>query len=162
MTSAADPANFSSSGSQLARAPEASRLVFRSLQSMLCVVLVLVVFCIWFAPDAIWMQHGILIKVCASILAAGGAFACLHCALQPASPKIEVDTIMHEVRLVRTCGRDRFVLDRCAFRDLSSVINAGSHVQLWGPNKTLVAEVPASDHVSHCSLITALRVAGKL
>jgi hypothetical protein len=162
MTSAADPATFQSIAPQPVRMVDGSRMMMRGVQGVLGFALIIVALGLWFAPGASWAEDLLLMKLLAS--AAGGmiGLALLQSFIRPAAPKVEIDTIRHEVRLVRTRGKDRFVLDRCAFKDLTLVENSGTHVQLWGKNDTLIAEVAATDRVTHRSLVTALRVAGKL
>ncbi|MEM1076818.1 MAG: hypothetical protein AAF665_07460 [Pseudomonadota bacterium] len=162
MTSAADPATFESIGPQPARTLNGSRMVVRGFQCLVGGALMLTALGLWIAPGANWASDLMLIKLLVSAVAAMAGLACLQSFARPAPPKVEIDTIRHEVRLVRTRGKDRFVLDRCRFADLTLVENSGTHVQLWGKNKVLLAEVAATDRVTHRSLVTALRVAGKL
>jgi hypothetical protein len=162
MTHAADPANFASIAPQTARTLDGSRMLLRGLQGVVGMALIIAAVGLWIAPGANWAQDVLLMKLGVSAIAGMMGLACLQSFIRPAPPKVEIDTIRHEVRLVRTRGKDRFVLDRCAFKDLTLVENSGTHVQLWGKNDTLIAEVAASDRVSHRSLVTALRVAGKL
>jgi hypothetical protein len=77
-------------------------------------------------------------------------------------PKIEIDTIQHEVRLVVTRGKDRFVEDRCSFADLSQVEETDGVLRLWAGSNMPLAEVSSRDAIAYRSLATALRVAGKL
>jgi hypothetical protein len=137
-------------------------MLLRGVQGVLGAALMLTAIGLWIAPGASWAQDVLLMKLCASAIAGMAGIACLQGFARPLPPKVEIDTIRHEVRLVRTRGKDRFVLDRCAFKDLTLVENSGTHVQLWGKNDTLIAEVAASDRITHRSLVTALRVAGKL
>ncbi len=162
MSSAADPATFASIGPQPARTLDGSRMLLRGLQGVIGVALLLTALGLWLAPGASWAQDVMLMKLGASAIAGMAGLACLQGFVRPTPPKVEIDTIRHEIRLVRTRGKDRYVLDRCAFKDLTLVENSGTHVQLWGKNSTLIAEVAATDRVSHRSLVTALRVAGKL
>ncbi len=162
MTSAADPATFDSIAPQSARMLDGSRMVLRGVQGVFGAALLIAAAGLWIAPGASWAQETMLLKLFASILCAMVGLACFQRFVRPAAPKVEIDTIRHEVRLVRTHGRDRYVLDRCSFKDLTLVENSGTHVQLWGKNNVLLAEVAATDRVSHRSLVTALRVAGKL
>lgn len=162
MTSAADPATFASISPQPVRTLDGNRMMMRGLQGVIGAALVLTALGLWFAPGASWAQDVLLMKLGASVVAGMLGLACLQGIARPAPPKVEIDTIRHEVRLVRTRGKDRFVLDRCAFRDLTLVENSGTHLALWGKNDTLIAEVAASDRITHRSLVTALRVAGKI
>lgn len=162
MTSAADPATFDSLAPQPARMLDGSRMVLRGVQGVIGAALIMAAIGIWIAPGANWAQELLLIKLLASVLSGAVGLACLQSFVRPAAPKVEIDTIRHEVRLVRTRGKDRFVLDRCRFEDLTLVEDSGTHVQLWGKNQVLIAEVAATDRISHRSLITALKVAGKL
>ena len=162
MSSAANPASFTSIGPQPVRTLDGSRMLLRGVQGIIGFALLLTALGLWLAPGASWSQDVLLMKLGASAVAGMVGLACLQSFVRPAPPKVEIDTIRHEVRLVRTRGKDRFVLDRCAFKDLTLVENSGTHVQLWGANNTLIAEVAANDRVSHRSLVTALRVAGKL
>ncbi|WP_227267831.1 hypothetical protein [Roseobacter weihaiensis] len=162
MTSAADPANFESIGPQPVRAVDGGRMLWRALQGVLGGALVMAAFGLWFAPGANWGHDVLLLKLLGSAVAGMVGIGCLQGFVRPIPPKVEIDTICHEVRLVRIRGKERQILDRCSFADLTLVENSGTHVQLWGKNKTLLAEVAATDRVSHRSLVTALRVAGKL
>lgn len=162
MSSAADPATFKSIGPQPARTLDGSRMILRVIQGVLGGALVMTAVGLWFAPGANWGHDVMLFKLFGSAVAGMVGVACLQGFVRPTPPKVEIDTIRHEIRLVRTRGKDRFILDRCSFADLTLVENSGTHVQLWGKNKTLLAEVAATDRVSHRSLVTALRVAGKL
>ncbi|MEM1350716.1 MAG: hypothetical protein AAGF27_00140 [Pseudomonadota bacterium] len=162
MTSAADPATFDAVAPKTARSLDGSRLVTRGFQGIVGCAMLITAVGLWFAPGASWAQDLLLMKLLASALGAMIGMACLQAFLSPAPPKVEIDTIRHEVRLVRTRGKDRYVLDRCKFSELTLVENSDTHVQLWGKNNTLIAEVAASDRVTHRSLVTALRVAGKI
>ncbi len=162
MTSAADPATFESLASKTVRSVDGGQIVARGFQAVVGAALLLTAIGLWFAPGASWAQDLLLMKLLASAVGGMVGLACLQTFMRPAPPKVEIDTIQHEVRLVRTSGKDRYVLDRCKFSDLTLVENSDTHVQLWGKNNTLIAEVAASDRVTHRSLVTALRVAGKL
>lgn len=162
MTSAADPATFDSLAPQPTRMLDGSRMLMRGIQGVVGAALIMAAAGIWVAPGANWAQELLLIKLLASVVSGVVGLACLQSFIRPTAPKVEIDTIQHEVRLVRTRGKDRFVLDRCRFADLTLVEDSGTHVQLWGKNNVLIAEVAATDRVSHRSLVTALKVAGKL
>lgn len=162
MTSAADPATFASIAPQPVRMTDGSRMVIRFLMGVVGTALVITAVGIWLASGANWAPELMLMKLLASVLCGAVGLYCMQGFMRPAAPKVEVDTIRHEIRLVRTRGKDRYVLDRCAFKDLELVENSGTHVQLWGKDRVLLAEVAATDRVSHRSLVTALRVAGKL
>lgn len=162
MTSAADPATFASIAPQPVRMLDGSRMIFRGLFGVFGVALLMTSIGLWFSPGATWASELLLMKLLASVVCAMTGLTCVLYFIRPTAPKVEIDTIRHEVRLVRTHGKDRYVLDRCSFRDLTLVENSGTHVQLWGKNDVLLAEVAATDRVSHRSLVTALRVAGKL
>ncbi|MEE4187538.1 MAG: hypothetical protein V2I76_03715 [Roseobacter sp.] len=162
MTSAADPVTFATIAPQPVRAVDGGGMLARGFQGMVGCALILTAIGLWFAPGASWAEDLMLMKLLASAVGGMIGVACLQSFVRPAPPKVEIDTIRHEVRLVRTRGKDRYVLDRCKFSDLTLVENSGTHVQLWGKNDTLIAEVAASDRVTHRSLVTALRVAGKL
>lgn len=162
MTSAADPATFKAIAPQPVRAVDGNRMMMRGLQGVVGFALILTALGLWFAPGATWAPDLMLMKLLASAVGGMVGLALLQSFVRPSAPKVEIDTISHEVRLVRTRGKDRFILDRCAFKDLTLVENSGTHVQLWGKDETLIAEVAATDRVTHRSLVTALRVAGKL
>ncbi len=162
MSSAADPASFASIGPQPVRMLDGQRMLMRALFAIVGVAMLLTAGGLWLAPGASWAPDMLAMKLAVTLGFAGIGLALLQSSAKPAPPKVEIDTIQHEVRLVRTRGRDRYILDRCKFKDLTLVENSGTHVQLWGKNNTLIAEVAASDRLSHRSLVTALRVAGKL
>lgn len=162
MTSAADPATFASIEPQPVRMTDGTRMILRFLQGVVGTALLITAAGIWIAPGANWATELLLMKLLASVVCGIVGLYCMQGFIRPAAPKVEIDTIRHEIRLVRTRGKDRYILDRCAFKDLELVENSGTHVQLWGKDNVLLAEVAASDRVSHRSLVTALRVAGKL
>jgi hypothetical protein len=162
MTSAADPSAFNSIAPQGTRMLDGSRMMMRGFQGIIGAALILTALGLWFAPGASWESDLMLIKLLVSAVAGMVGIAFLQGFARPNLPRVEIDTIRHEIRLVRTTGKDRWVLDRCKFVDLSRVVNSGTHIQLWGKNDALLAEVAASDRVSHRSLVTALKVAGKL
>jgi hypothetical protein len=162
MSSVVDPASFESIAPEQARSIDGSRIVTRGFQGVVGAALILTAMGLWLAPGANWAEDLLLMKLLVSSVGGMVGLACLQTFIRPAPPKVEIDTIRHEIRLVRTRGKDRYVLDRCKFSDLTLVENSGTHVQLWGKNNTLIAEVAASDRITHCSLVTALRVAGKL
>lgn len=137
-------------------------MVLRGLQGIVGAALVCAALGLLLAAGAYWTQDIMLIKLGISVVTAMVGLAFLQEFVRPPPPKVEIDTIEHEVRLVRTRGKDRHVLERCAFRDLTLVRDSGTHVQLWGKNFAFIAEVAATDRVSHQNLVTALRVAGKL
>lgn len=162
MTSTVDPVNFETIAPQPVRTVDGSRMILRGVQGVVGAALILTALGLWLAPGASWDHELMLFKLLASAVGGMAGIALLQGFVRPAAPKVEVDTIRHEVRLVRTRGKDRFVLDRCAFKELTAVENTGTYVKLWGRNDALLAEVAASDRVAHRSLVTALRVAGKL
>ncbi|WP_298836428.1 hypothetical protein [uncultured Roseobacter sp.] len=162
MTSATNAADFKAIAPQPARMLDGGRMLLRGALGVIGAALILTAVGLWLAPGADWSQDLLLIKLLVSVIGGMAGIAFLQSAVRPNAPRVEIDTIRHEVRLVRTRGRDRWVLDRCSFQDLTRVENCGAHVQLWGRNDTLLAEVAASDRVAHRSLVTALRVAGKL
>ncbi|WP_298971412.1 hypothetical protein [uncultured Roseobacter sp.] len=162
MSSTVDPVSFESIAPQPVRTLDGSRMIMRGVQGMVGVALILTALGLWVAPGASWDHELMLFKLLASAVGGMMGIALLQGFARPAPPKVEVDTIRHEVRLVRTRGKDRFVLDRCSFKNLTRVENSGTYVKLWGKNDALLAEVAASDRVAHRSLVTALRVAGKL
>ncbi|MEM9637617.1 MAG: hypothetical protein AAGA94_08220 [Pseudomonadota bacterium] len=162
MTSTVDPVNFDTIAPQPVRTVDGSRMILRGVQGVVGAALILTALGLWLAPGASWDHELMLFKLLASAVGGMAGIALLQGFVRPAAPKVEVDTIRHEVRLVRTRGKDRFVLDRCAFKELTAVENTGTYVKLWGRNDALLAEVAASDRVAHRSLVTALRVAGKL
>ncbi|MGC3936913.1 hypothetical protein ACOTTU_03815 [Roseobacter sp. EG26] len=162
MSSTVDPVSFESIAPQPVRTTDGSRMLMRGAQGVIGAALILTALGLWFAPGASWDHELMLFKLLASAVGGMAGIALLQGFVRPAAPRVEVDTIRHEVRLVRTRGKDRFVLDRCAFKDLTNVENSGTYVKLWGKNDALLAEVAASDRVAHRSLVTALRVAGKL
>lgn len=162
MSSTVDPVSFETIAPQPVRTVDGSRMILRGVQGVVGAALLLTAIGLWLAPGASWDHELVLFKLLASAIGGMAGLALLQGFARPAAPKVEVDTIRHEVRLVRTRGKDRFVLDRCAFTDLSRVENSGTYVKLWGRNDALLAEVAASDRVAHRSLVTALRVAGKL
>lgn len=162
MSSTVDPVNFETIAPQPVRTADGSRMVMRGVQGVVGAALILTALGLWVAPGASWDHELMLLKLLASAVGGMTGIALLQGFVRPAPPKVEVDTIRHEVRLVRTRGKDRFVLDRCTFQDLTRVENTGTYVKLWGKKDALLAEVAASDRVAHRSLVTALRVAGKL
>ncbi|WP_300029361.1 hypothetical protein [uncultured Roseobacter sp.] len=162
MTSAADPTAFKAIAPQPARTLDGGRMLLRGALGVIGAALVLTAVGLWVAPGADRSQDLMLIKLLVSVIGGMAGIAFLQSAVRPRAPRVEIDTIRHEVRLVRVTGRDRWVLERCSFADLTRVENCGAHVQLWGANDTLLAEVAASDRVAHRALVTALRVAGKL
>lgn len=162
MTSTVDPVTFDSIAPQPVRTVDGTRMLWRGAQGVVGAALILTALGLWIAPGASWDHELALLKLLISAVGAMAGVALLQGFVRPAAPKVEVDTIRHEVRLVRLRGKDRFVLDRCAFTDLTRVENSGTYVKLWGRNEALLAEVAASDRVAHRSLVTALRVAGKL
>ncbi|QJF51520.1 hypothetical protein [Roseobacter ponti] len=154
--------NFQTIAPQPVRAVDGGRMIIRSLMGLAGAALMMTAVGLWIAPGASWSHDLILMKLLLSAVSGMAGIAMLQGVVRPGAPKVEIDTIRHEIRLVRMQGRDRWVLDRCAFADLTRVENSGTHVQLWGKNETLLAEVAAADRVAHRSLVTALRVAGKL
>lgn len=142
--------------------PDGGRVIFRGFQMVIGAAMLIAALGVWFSPGANWAQELVLMKLLVSSVAFLTGVAFLQMSLRPDAPKVEIDTIQHEVRLVRSYGRDRFVLDRCRFADLSRVVNSDTHLQLWGRKGVLLAEVAAEDRLSHRNLVTALRVAGKL
>jgi len=137
------------------------RAMMRGAQGILGAALLMAAFGLWLAPGANWSQGLMLMKLLASSVAVMLGLACLQGLARPALPRVEVDTIRQEVRLVRTHGKDRKVLDRCKFADLTLVEKGDTHVQLWRKTKTVIAEVAVSDRVTHRRLVRALRVAGQ-
>lgn len=162
MSSAADPSNFTSAASRSERAIDGGQKALRIIQSVVGVTLFLGALGLWFAPGANWSGDLMLFKLLISAVSGMAGLALLQGHARNPAPNVEIDTIRHEVRLVRTKGKDRWVLDRCKFAELSRVVDTGAHLQLWGKQNALLAEVAAADRVSHRSLTTALRVAGKL
>lgn len=162
MSSTVDPVTFDTIAPQPVRTVDGTRMLLRGGQGVVGAASILTALGLWIAPGANWDPELVLLKLLISAVGAMAGVALLQGFVRPAAPKIEVDTIRHEVRLVRFRGKDRFVLDRCAFKDLTRVEDTGTYLKLWGGNGALLAEVAASDRVAHRSLVTALRVAGKL
>lgn len=162
MFNATDPAQFTSINSLSGRALQGSCLALRGAQGAAGGLMVLISLGLWFAPGANWAGDVLLFKLLASVMAGMGGVALLQDLVRVNVPNVEIDTIRHEIRLVKTAGKHRRILDRCRFSDLARVVNTGSHVQLWNAKNGLIAEVAAVDRLSHRSLVTALRVAGKL
>lgn len=140
------------------RAADGSRMMCRGLKVVGGVAFLLLSAVIWFAPGA---EGGVVHGSVSAVSLVTGVL-CLAASRRPETPTVEIDTLSHEVRLVRQSRNHRTVLDRCQFSELSRVENSDTHVQLWGKKGTLLAEVAAADRLSHRNLVTALRVAGKL
>ena len=82
---------------------------------------------------------------------------------KPNTPKIEIDTIRREVRLVRPVAEGKnIVLKRCGFADLARAEWEGVKVRLWDKNNAPLAEVTLNDRNVMTSLVSGLRAAGKL
>ncbi|MFK7869161.1 MAG: hypothetical protein AB8B58_07975 [Roseobacter sp.] len=162
MTDAVDLSAQNRFNARSVRAADTARQVVRGGQMAVGVVLVFIGLGIWFAPGATWAAELLLIKLAVSFVALviGGMF--LQMARRLDAPKVEIDTLQHEIRLVHGIGSDRLVVERCRFADLSRVVNSEARVQLWGHEGALLAEVSASDRPAHRDLVTALKVAGKL
>jgi hypothetical protein len=138
------------------------RILIKGGVSILAAALTILALGVWVAPGADWAEQQVLMKALLSIVSFGLGLACLQKALQPDAPRVEIDTLQHEVRLIRPLGRDRLVLRRCRFSDLGRVENAETHLRLWDRQGAFLAEVAAADGSSHRPLVTALKVAGKL
>ncbi|MEM6887175.1 MAG: hypothetical protein AAF636_03445 [Pseudomonadota bacterium] len=162
MSDVAHPQSAEQMRSQPVDYLDGGRLIVRGFQLLIGAAMLIAALGVWFSPGASWAHELVLMKLLVSSVAFLTGLAFLQMSFRPDAPKVEIDTIQHEVRLVRSYGRDRFVLDRCRFADLSRVVESDTHVQLWGRKGTLLAEVAVEDRLSHRNLVTALRVAGKL
>jgi hypothetical protein len=141
---------------------DARPVVIKAGLSVLSAGLVILALGLWIVPGADWAREHVLMKALVSMVSLVLGLACLQKVLQPEAPRVEIDTLQHEVRLIRPLGRDHLVMRRCRFSDLSRVEDAETHLRLWDGQGALVAEVAASDGPSHRPLVTALKVAGKL
>lgn len=139
-----------------------ARHVMVGIQRAAGVALLATVAAFWTSPGAIWGGDLMSMKLLMTAAAVPAGLVMVFSGLGVRSPKIEIDTIQHEIRLVRTRGRDRFVVDRRAFADLTKVEEADGKLRLWGGHEQPLAEVSETDIVAYRSLATALRVAGKL
>lgn len=147
---------------QPARATDGKRAVLRGLRTAGGAALLLLAAGIWVAPVVNDGVEAPVVRGLVSVLSLIAGIILLATARRSAAPTVEIDTISHEVRLVRKSRSHRLVVDRCRFSELSRVENSDTHVQLWGKKGTLLAEVATADRLSHRNLVTALRVAGKL
>ena len=107
MTSFADTASFASVTPTSASPFDGAGKLARGLQGIVGVAIILTVGGLWLAPGANWSQDLWLMKLLSSALGGMIGIALLQGFLQPGRPKVEIDTIRHEVRLVRTRGKDR-------------------------------------------------------
>jgi len=147
---------------QPVRTANGAHAMTRGARAVAGAALILAAVAIWLAPVSAAYGSSALVKILVSTVAIMAGLTLIQTAMKPDAPKVEIDTLQHEIRLVRARGRRRTVLERCRFSELTRVVNAGSYVQLWGPQGMLLAEVAASDRVAHQTLVTALKVAGKL
>ncbi len=148
--------------SRTLRNSEHARHVMVVVQRLTGVALLAATAALWMSPGASWSGDLMSMKLLMSATAVPAGLVMVLSGLGARRPKIEIDTIRHEIRLVRTRGKDRFVEDRCAFADLTQVEETDGVLRIWGTSNMPLAEVSQRDAVAYRSLATALRVAGKL
>jgi hypothetical protein len=139
-----------------------ARTFMIGVQRVAGAALVLTSLALWLSPGSSWSGDLMSMKILMSATAVPAGLVLMFSGLGVRRPKVEIDTIRHEIRLVRTHGKDRFIEDRCKFSDLVKVEHTDSHVRLWGTSSAPLAEVTARDAMAFRSLVTALRVAGKI
>ena len=148
--------------SRALRSSEHARHIMMGVQRLTGAALVLGTAALWMSPGASWSGDLMSMKLLMSAAAVPAGLMMMLSGLGASRPKIEIDTISHEIRLVRTRGKDRFIEDRCSFADLTQVEETEGVLRIWGTSNMPLAEVTSKNAVAYNSLVTALRVAGKL
>ena len=145
------------------RIAEGGPMLIRATQRLTGVALVFAAFALWLAPGAAWESDVMLFKLILSLTAALAGLGLMQSSAKPNTPKIEIDTIRREVRLVRPVAEGKnIVLKRCGFADLARAEWEGVKMRLWDKNNAPLAEVTLNDRNVMTSLVSGLRAAGKL
>jgi hypothetical protein len=138
------------------------RLMIRGSQSLLGAALMLSAAGLWIAPGSDWSADVLLIKLVISLVIGFCGLALLQQGKTPASPEVEIDTIRHEIRIVRRGLHGREVLSHTKYDDLERAELNGAHLILWGAGDTMLAEVALTDPKMRRALLSGLSNAGKL
>lgn len=141
---------------------DGGRFVLRGAQRLLGVALIAVAFGLWLMPGSDFDHELLLFKLLLSIVAGLAGVGMLQSGTARLDPRVEIDTIRREVRLVRDTASDALqVIDRCAFDALAKVEIDGPHVRLWNASGVFMAEATLTDQQVLSRLATCLRASGQ-
>ena len=148
---------------QPVRLVDGGRMIVRAVQRFFGAALTLAAVGIWIAPGASWESDIMLFKLILSLTAVLAGFGLIQSSVSRNAPKVEIDTIRREVRLVRL-ARDgsAAVLQRCSFAKLTRVDIKKNNVRMSGEDGKLLAEVTLPDRKTLSRLMAGLRDEGKL
>lgn len=141
---------------------DGARMIWRGVQRISGVALVVAASGLWIAPGADWSNDVMLMKMGLSVTALMVGFWLLLSGVRPPQPNLEIDTDRGEVRLVRpgTMGSP-LVLHRCRFADLARVELSGYTLKFWDERSGFVADVHVADRATLDRLLSGLRDAGQ-
>lgn len=163
MMSTAQFMNTEAAAPKPVRLVDSGRMVIRGSQRLLGVSLGLAAVGLWLAPGSSWENDVMLFKLVLSLMAVLAGMGLLQASMRPKAPQVEIDTIRREVRLTRPADDGSAkLLERCTFANLSRAEREGTHVRMWGPGHTLLAEVTLNDATALNSLLAGLSDEGKL
>lgn len=161
-TTAIDFMNSAPADHAPAHMVDGGRLIVRIAQRLIGSALVLAALGMWVIPGSDWGADLALMKLMISLCLGLCGIGLIHAGKEKPFPEVEIDMIRREARLVRRDQSDVALLARCKFDDLAKVEHEGEMVRLWDSNDVLLAEVTLSDPTTRRSLLSALRLAGKL
>ena len=141
---------------------DGGRLMVRGGQSILGAALILAAVGLWVMPGSELSGDVMLMKLVLSLTAAFIGISLTQQGKAPNAPEVQIDTVRHEIRLVRRNGKRFECVQSCKFADLDRAEINGAHVTLWDQDNVLLAEVALSDPQLCRSLMGRLADAGKL
>ena len=141
---------------------DGSRMIWRGVQRIAGVALVVAASGLWIAPGADWSNDVMLMKMGLSVTALMVGFWFLLSGARPPQPNLEIDTVRGEVRLVRPGAMGAsLTLHRCRFADLARVELSGYTLKFWDERSGFIADVHVSDRTTLDRLLSSLRDAGQ-
>ncbi|TMM54295.1 hypothetical protein [Sulfitobacter sabulilitoris] len=139
-----------------------TRMILRGVQRVIGASLVLSVLGLWIAPGSNWESDPLLMKLLMSVVAGLAGVALLQASARPSGMDSEIDIERGEIRLVRTVGGHRDVVQRCSFDALSDAEVRGNQIRFWDADGAFIAEVTLTACATRQELTQSLRRAGKI
>jgi hypothetical protein len=145
------------------RPTDEARVMQRSVQRLMGASLMVAAVGLWVMPGSSWDTDLLLFKLALSLTGGLAGFGLLLASSTPRDPRVEIDTIRREVRVVRPAkGVGDIILRRCGFDDLARAEQDGPRVRMWDRNDDLLVDITMKNRDALFSLVGGLRDVGKL
>lgn len=145
------------------RPTDEGRVMQRSVQRLMGASLMVAAVALWVMPGSSWDTDLLLFKLALSVTGGMAGFGLLMASAAPRDPRVEIDTIRREVRVVRpTKGTGDMILRRCGFDDLARAEQDGPRVRMWDRNDDLLVDITMKNRDALFSLVGGLKDVGKL